>query len=113
MLKDLNEGVDKNMDKFELYLLRNIFKIPSGIKIDDINNESIEELLEEQRIEEMRLDKEISKAKERILQVNHIKSLVELILLSYIQTMLYLEHNRNNLIQIFTILSNFQTNSTL
>lgn len=64
----LNEGVDKNMDKFELYLLRNILKVPSGVKIDE-SHVSLEQDLRRQEKEDVRIEKEIAAVRERILEM--------------------------------------------
>jgi hypothetical protein len=62
--KTMQESIDKNFDKFELYSLKNIFQVPSDLNIEDLNEE-VEEFTEE---EELQVDEEIATLRQEIEQ---------------------------------------------
>ena len=73
------ESVDKNMDKMETYLLKNIFVIPAGVLLpeDEVHKEFSDKKKDEISLTEAGLDNEILELKTEILKEIRYRELVQ------------------------------------
>jgi DNA mismatch repair ATPase MutS len=73
------ESVDKNMDKMETYLLKNIFVIPAGVLLpeDEVHKEFSDKKKDEISLTEAGLDNEIMELKTEILKEIRYRELVQ------------------------------------
>ena len=71
------ESVDKNMDKMETYLLKNIFVIPAGVLLPEDQVHKGNALKDESSVTETALDNEILELKGEILKEIRFKELVQ------------------------------------
>ena len=71
------ESVDKNMDKMETYLLKNIFVIPAGVLLPEDEVHKAKGIKDENSLTEAALDNEILEVKTEILKEIRYRELLQ------------------------------------
>jgi hypothetical protein len=70
VLTQLRDAFDKNFDKFEMYVLRNIFHVPEDLQMAQVEMGDADN---EEFVKEQELDKELKMLHEQLSEVCHFK----------------------------------------